>query len=233
MCEQIADKVRQEAQDWNELRISGDTGRVPHVVNRFLHERLMAIASKAAEHYNEDGPLGDAIHDAVAVGQLANCWSEELRILCQVVRVRKDSDPAESAQGASLEELVQWAKGPLALSLEVTKNQMLFSKVRLGLCTLMWLMYVKEVSISIDLSGFSLGAEGLAALGQVVAPSLVSLDIANSDCVTVDIANSDCINGDGNYSGLTALFDVVRGHGSGLKELRYAIRPLYCSTARD
>ena len=216
MCDQLANKARQEVQGWNELLISGETGPVPQVVDRFLTERLMPIGSKAAEHYNENKPLGDAIREAVAVGQLAQGWPEDLQALCQVALIREKDVALE--EGASLKELVQWAKGPLALSLK--DGHVLFaarqeepSKGVVGLCALMWLMHVKGVSISsIDLSGSSLGADGLSALGRAVAPSLVSLNIDKSNCT----------NGGGDYSGLQMLCDAVRDDETGLKELRYA-----------
>ena len=215
MCDQLANKARQEVQGWNELLISGETGPVPQVVDRFLTERLMPIGSKAAEHYNENKPLGDAIREAVAVGQLVKGWPEDLQALCKVALIReKDSALAE---GASLQELVQWAKESLALSLKAdnvlfTARQREPSKGVVGLCALMWLMYIKGVSISINLSGSSVGANGLSALGRAVAPSLVSL--------TID--ESGCTNGGGDYSGLQLLCDAVMGDETGLKELRYA-----------
>ena len=59
----------------------GDAQAAPKAVARFLEERLMPLASRPAEHYNENAGLGRAITGAVEVAELVASWPRGLAAL--------------------------------------------------------------------------------------------------------------------------------------------------------
>ena len=109
MCDQLAVKARHEAQGdaWNVLRKKDDMGTVQLAVDAFLNERLMPLALKDAEHYNENGPLGEAIREAVAVAQILSGWPQGLQALAEVAKVgqAKNGDESLVEGGASPSDL--------------------------------------------------------------------------------------------------------------------------------
>jgi Ran GTPase-activating protein (RanGAP) involved in mRNA processing and transport len=67
----------------------------------------------------------------------------------------------------------------------------------------------REAPLRIDLSCSKLGADGLAALGRALTPTLTSLNLEGSDCA----------NSGGNDEGILKLFEHWRDDPSGLTEL--------------
>jgi len=209
MCEQLAAKARQAAQSeaWAVLRCASDTssdtsGSVPAAVEAFLNTSLMALAKREAEHYNENAPLGHAIQEAVAMAEILDGWPQELQALAKLAVVAVGD---EAVLSATAEELVR-SEGALALSLE--GNGAVPIEVVHGLCALLWARPV-EASLSVDLSGRSIGAEGLAALGRAMTPTLTSLNLNDSNCA----------NNGGDNSGIEQLRDGLLRSGLGLRKL--------------
>ena len=88
MCQQLAVKARQVAlsDEWDALRGEDEPkDGVPVAVESFLKERLLSLAEKEPDHYNENAPLGDAIQEAVAVADILDGWPQELRALSEKV----------------------------------------------------------------------------------------------------------------------------------------------------
>ena len=85
MCEQLVARARQAAQEdgWEVVRVRTvrDAEPVPRAVSQFLEERLTALSLRAAEHYNDNAPLGEAIQEAVAVAEGLVQWPQGLHAL--------------------------------------------------------------------------------------------------------------------------------------------------------
>ena len=184
MCEQLAVKARQTAQleEWDALRPNG-TSEVP-AVEAFLKHCLMPLANQEPEHYNDNAPLGIAIQEAVAMADILDGWPRKLDALAKLAVTGK----AEGS--ATIEELVQH-KGMLALSLKKNSCSM---EIMHGICALLWARS-KDAPLSLALNEQLVSAECLAALGRAISPSLISLNLEESNCT----------NRGGNYSGIESL----------------------------
>ena len=81
MCIQLREAVQRDAkaEEWTLLHRAGEPfikaapaaaeqaggAVVPPAVDAFLTERIMPLAAKETKHYNQNGPLGNAIREAV------------------------------------------------------------------------------------------------------------------------------------------------------------------------
>ena len=191
MCEQLAIRARHAAQldEWAILLPS-------KAVDAFLDERLMPVAKREPEHYNDNAPLGSAIQEAVAMTDILDGWPNKLKALAEVA----------GEAPTTVEELVR-SEGTLALSLKGDAR----IEVVHGICALLWARS-KDAPLSLDLSGRSVGAEGLAALGRAMTPTLLSLNLQKSNCA----------NNGGDYSGIEHFCAGLLRGGGGLTELNLA-----------
>jgi len=62
------------------VRLRDADGRCP-AVDRFFEDMLAPLAEHEVTHYNENGPLGDAIQEAVALADGISRWPEGLKAL--------------------------------------------------------------------------------------------------------------------------------------------------------
>jgi hypothetical protein len=163
MCVQLADKTRAEARRsdaWAALR-APESDAVPAAVEAFLAARLMPLAARAPQHYNDNKPLGSVIQEAVAVAEILTGWPDGLRA------VAKET-------GVTIEGLMS-SEGRLDLSFN--RGEPALAVVH-GLCALMW--GCPRVRLSV--SARHVGADGLCALAMSMATNLTSLDLQESDC---------------------------------------------------
>ena len=158
MCNQLAVKARHAAQTdkWAVLRTKDD--EVP-AVEAFLKERLMTLAEREAEHYNDNGPLGDAIQEAVALADILDRWPQELHTLSEAV-------------GATAEALLT---SPEPVSLP--KKEELTLPMAEGLCALIWARPTLEIS----LDGCKVMPECLTVLARALRPTVKSLSLEKCD----------------------------------------------------
>ena len=200
MCEQLAIKARHAAQldEWGTLPSDA--------VDAFLEDRLMPVAKREPEHYNDNAPLGSAIQEAVAMADILDGWPNELKALAEVA----------GEAPTTVEELVR-SEGTLALSLKGDAR----IEVVHGICALLWARS-KDAPLSLDLSGRSVGAEGLAALGRAMTPTLLSLNLQKSNCA----------NNGGDNSGIEHLCAGLLRGGGGLTELNLAKNRLNAGAAK-
>ena len=201
MCEQLAIRARHAAQldEWAILLPS-------KAVDAFLDERLMPVAKREPEHYNDNAPLGSAIQEAVAMTDILDGWPNKLKALAEVA----------GEAPTTVEELVR-SEGTLALSLKGDAR----IEVVHGICALLWARS-KDAPLSLDLSGRSVGAEGLAALGRAMTPTLLSLNLQKSNCA----------NNGGDNSGIEHLCAGLLRGGGGLTELNLAKNRLNAGAAK-
>ena len=99
MCEQLATRALRDAQGEQWRALASGAKAVPRPVVEFVEAKLMPLAQKESEHYNENGPLGDAIQEAVKVADIVNAWPSKLSALATKL-------------GVTVEELVQ-SKDPM------------------------------------------------------------------------------------------------------------------------
>eukprot|EP00966_Prymnesium_polylepis_P106897 2475317-Prymnesium_polylepis.1 len=161
MCNQLALKAQQKAQseEWAVLHASDDDKGVPAVVEMFLKEKLMSLAEKEVEHYNENQELGEAIQEAVLLADVLDGWPQGLHELSGLMRVK-------------VEGLVRSAE-PFLLPTQtkVTKE------VTEGICALMW----ARPTLEITLDHCDAGPESLATLASALRPTVKSLSLKSSN----------------------------------------------------
>jgi hypothetical protein len=90
MCNRLEDKAMQVARSDKWSVVPDAVG----VVKRFLEGKLLPLAEKEAEHYNDNAPLGSAIQEAVNVAGILDGWVDGIEALVQTL-------------GRTVQELVQ------------------------------------------------------------------------------------------------------------------------------
>eukprot|EP00966_Prymnesium_polylepis_P181174 4196501-Prymnesium_polylepis.1 len=159
MCEQLASKARQVAQadEWDVLRgVNEEKKGAPMAVETFLDERLIPLACEAADHYNENGPLGDAIQEGVALAEILAGWPQKLRAL------------ATGMGAASAEALVQSTEVVL-----LPKGMNVSQEVVKGLAALVW----ARPKLELVFDGLKMAPECLAVLARALRPSVTLLSL--------------------------------------------------------
>lgn len=228
MCEQVAIKVRQQAQgkewklllpDQGEGSPSSD-GTVP-AVEKFLKDALMPIAEKEPEVYNDNKPLGKAIEEAVALADLVNGWPAEVRALAEVAKVASGGEGAGEGEGHITAELLVRSEGSLALFLDMNDGTTVPIEVMQGISALLWAR-LPSAPLSLNLVKRKISAEGLAVLGRAMTPTLTSLNLGESDCA----------NNGGNNTGIQQLRNGLERGGSGLTLLKLQSNQLNAGAAR-
>ena len=101
MCAQLAVKARQIAQSDEWQVLSATEVSAAQVVEDFVKAKLLPLAEKEPEHYNDNAPLGSAIQEAVNMADILDGWAKGLVGLTEKL-------------GRTAEELVQSAE-PSAL----------------------------------------------------------------------------------------------------------------------
>ena len=83
LCERLEFKAIQASQTeaWQLLTTPGSTASL--VVEAFLKAKLMPLAAKDAEYYNENRPLGETIQEAVEVVAILDGWVDGLRAVAE------------------------------------------------------------------------------------------------------------------------------------------------------
>ena len=161
MIEQLRRGAQREAETspaWAMLRDAD--GRCP-AADRFLEAKLTPLGEHEATHYNRNGPLGDAIQEAVAVAEIVDGWPEELRALAERL-------------GTEAEALL---KAPPA---EVRPRGTLSRNEAEGLCCLAWHASHVDASMSIDLEGVKASPDVLAVACRALGPSVTSLSLKDT-----------------------------------------------------
>ena len=92
----------------------------------------------------------------------------------------ESEDGSEATGGVTAQMLVQ-SKGTLSLTTTIEEREQIPMKVIHGLCALFWAR-PETAPIQVDLSEREIGAEGLAALGRAMAPTVTSLKLGSTDC---------------------------------------------------
>ena len=95
MCAQLEVKARQIAQS-SEWRVLSEVGG-SRMVEDFVKAKLLPLAEKEPEHYNDNAPLGSAIQEAVNVAGILDGWAGGIEALVQKL-------------GRTVQELVQSTK---------------------------------------------------------------------------------------------------------------------------
>ena len=205
MCEQLSTRALQDAQSeqWRVLAVGAEAS--PQPVVDFLEAKLTPVTKKEAEHYNENGPLGDAIQEAVAVADIVNEWPRKLGVLAErlggtVTDLVEKKEPVKLGKG-----VVRFTRldAQSVMSKQCSKfdqcaaaaAQVLSLDEAHALCALVWV----RSQIEIDLDGTKLGAEGLAAMGRSLRSSLVAINLQTSNLA----------NGGGDLSGIRIFCSAI------------------------
>ena len=134
-------------------------------VERFLAAKLHPIAAKESTHYNENGPLGEAIQEAVATADMLEQWPVALPALAEALET-------------SIEKLV------LELPPEgvvLPKDCEVGPQLACALAALMWIN-VGHSPLTIYLSGCEASPEAVVTLARGTrAASLTKLHLEKSD----------------------------------------------------
>ena len=136
MCEQLAIKARAEAQsdEWALLRSAADA---------FLKERLVPIADKEPEHFNNNKPLGDAIQEAVGLANTLAGWPKELAAVRDATRTKTVETLVHSKEAIALPE-----------------QEAVAQSVVEGICALMYAL-PPEITLHLDFRRRKLEPHGL------------------------------------------------------------------------
>ena len=154
-------------------------GGVEAVVETFLDSKLGALTSREPEYYNENGPLGDAIQEAVALASILDGWPRGLLHLAE-------------RQGVPCRD------GPTSLlrSAEATFTPAGESPLRLmeayGLVALFW---ARAALSALDLSKRKLAPEVVSALTRGLPARLSWLSLEACDIAKRgnDLAGLQCL----------------------------------------
>jgi hypothetical protein len=103
MCAQLAVKARQiaESDEWQVL--SASEVSAARMVEDFLKAKLLPLAQKEPDHYNDNAPLGSAIQEAVNMTDILDGWASGLVGLAEKLG-RTEKELVESAEPLALRD---------------------------------------------------------------------------------------------------------------------------------
>ena len=103
MCAQLAVKARQiaESDEWQVL--SASEVSAARMVEDFLKAKLLPLAQKEPDHYNDNAPLGSAIQEAVNMADILDGWASGLVGLAEKLG-RTKKELVESAEPLALRD---------------------------------------------------------------------------------------------------------------------------------
>ena len=177
MIEQLRRGAQRDAEmsSWELLRDAD--GRCP-AVDHFLKDTLAPLGEHEATHYNQNGPLRDAIQEAVALAENVVGWPVGLSALA-------------ARLGMGTEALLR--APPAEVRMPRTGGSLAFgtlSRIEAdGLCCLAWHAATKGTPLSINLEGVKASPETLAVACWALCPSVTSLSFKETR-LTAEGANT-------------------------------------------
>ena len=202
MIEQLRRGARRDAETnpaWVMLRNAD--GRCP-AVDRFLEDTLAPLGEHEATHYNHNGPLGNAIQEAVALAESVARWPEGLKALA--------ARPPALRLGTNAEALLHGLGGfgsapvlsPLGTASTLSAAELrpeVWPEVRVhgtlsrneadGLCCLAWHAATNGLPLNINLDDVKASPDILAVACWALSPSVTSLSFKGTD-LTANGANT-------------------------------------------
>ena len=170
MIEQLRRGAQRDAEVSEAWKLLRDADSRCQAVDHFLKDTLAPLGEHEATHYNQNGPLRDAIQEAVALAENIVGWPEGLSALA-------------ARLGTGTEALLR--APPAEVRMPRTGGSLAFgtlSRIEAdGLCCLAWHAATKGTPLSINLEGVKACQLTLAVACLALGPSVTSFSLKGTN----------------------------------------------------